>query len=235
MRISYSQLLLGLCIFMAPLLSQAQNDNTLTKKEKKEGWVLLFDGKSLKGWKGFKDRAAAGWQVENGEIMCKEGNINGRSDLITTDMYENFELSIEWKIAPKHNSGIIYMVTEEAGASYETGPEYQLIDDLGYPDPLRDVQLSGSNYDMHPPLEKVAKPAGEYNITRILINKGHVEHWLNGVKVVEYELWTPEWEQTKTNSKWKDVSTYGQSASGYLALQDHGGGVWFKNIKLRKL
>ncbi len=225
----------SLFILLIPFLAQAQSDNTLTKKEKKEGWTLLFDGKTLKGWKGFKDRAAAGWQVENGQLMCKEGNIQGRSDLITTAMYENFELKIDWKIAPKHNSGIIYMVTEEAGATYETGPEYQLIDDLGYPDPLKDVQLSGANYDMNPPAEKVAKPAGEYNETRILVNKGHVEHWLNGVKVVEYELWTPEWEQTRANSKWKDVATYGQSASGYLALQDHGGGVWFKNIKLRKL
>lgn len=225
----------SLFILLMPFLAQAQSDNTLTKKEKKEGWTLLFDGKTLKGWKGFKDRAAAGWQVENGQLMCKEGNIQGRSDLITTAMYENFELKIDWKIAPKHNSGIIYMVTEEAGATYETGPEYQLIDDLGYPDPLKDVQLSGANYDMNPPAKKVAKPAGEYNETRILVNKGHVEHWLNGVKVVEYELWTPEWEQTRANSKWKDVETYGQSASGYLALQDHGGGVWFKNIKLRKL
>lgn len=226
---------LGLIILSIPFLGHSQEDNTLTRKEKKEGWVLLFDGKTMKGWKGFKDRPAAGWQVENGLLMCKEGNIQGRSDLITMDMYENFELKIEWKIAPKHNSGIIYMVTEEAGATYETGPEYQLIDDLGYPDPLKDVQLSGANYDMNPPTGKAAKPAGEFNETRILIQKGHVEHWLNGVKVVEYELWTPEWEQTKANSKWKDVATYGQSASGYIALQDHGGGVWFKNIKIRKL
>lgn len=226
---------LGLIILSIPFLGHSQEDNTLSRKEKKEGWALLFDGKTMKGWKGFKDRPAAGWQVESGLLMCKEGNIQGRSDLITTDMYENFELKIEWKIAPKHNSGIIYMVTEEAGATYETGPEYQLIDDLGYPDPLKDVQLSGANYDMNPPTEKAAKPAGEFNETRILIQKGHVEHWLNGVKVVEYELWTPEWEQTKANSKWKDVATYGQSASGYIALQDHGGGVWFKNIKIRKL
>ena len=235
MRKRFMGLVSGLLFLLAPFQSSSQSDNAITRKEKKEGWILLFDGKTLNGWKGFKDRAAAGWAVENGELLCKEGNIKGRSDLITTDQFENFELSIDWKIAPRHNSGIIYMVTEETGATYESGPEYQLIDDLGYPDPLKDVQLSGSNYDMHPPLEKVVKPAGEYNTTRILVNKGHVEHWLNGVKVVEYELWTSEWEQTKLQSKWKDVATYGQSATGHIALQDHGGGVWFKNIKLRKL
>jgi hypothetical protein len=127
------------------------------------------------------------------------------------------------------------MVTEENGASYESGPEYQLIDDLGYPDKLKDVQLSGANYDMNPPTAKVVKPVGEFNHTKIVVNKGHVEHWLNGTKVVDYQLWTPEWEQTKANSKWKNVKTYGMSKAGHIALQDHGGGVWFKNIKIKTL
>jgi len=214
---------------------QKKKDNTLTTKEKKEGWVLLFNGADTEGWRGYKNRPAAGWKVENGELMCAEGNIQGRADLITNEKFENFELQIDWKIGAKHNSGIIYMVTEDNGATYESGPEYQLIDDIGYPDKLKDVQLSGANYDMHPPTAKVVKPAGEYNHTRIVVNKGHVEHWLNGTKVVEYELWTTEWEETKTNSKWKDVANYGQSALGHIALQDHGGGVWFKNVKVRRL
>jgi hypothetical protein len=150
-------------------------------------------------------------------------------------MYENFELQIDWKIAPKENSGIIYMVTEDNGATYESGPEYQLIDDLGYPEKISDKQLSAANYDMQAPNAKVVKPAGEFNHTKIVINKGHVEHWLNGTKVVEYQLWTPEWEQQKANSKWKDVKPYGMSKMGHIALQDHGGGVWFKNIKLKPL
>lgn len=214
---------------------QSGNDNSLTNKEKKAGWILLFDGKTMNGWKSYQGRQQDGWAVANGELYCKETGVSKRADLITSEMYDNFELSIDWKISPKHNSGIIYRCTEENGASYESGPEYQLIDDIGYPDKLHDKQLSGANYDMDAPSAKVAKPAGEFNHTRILVNKAHVEHWLNGVKVVEYELWTPEWEKTKAGSKWKDVKPYGISKTGYIALQDHGGGVTLKNIKLRKL
>jgi len=126
-------------------------------------------------------------------------------------------------------------VTEENDATYESGPEYQLIDDIGYPGKLSDKQLSGANYDMQAPNAKVAKPAGEFNHTKIVVNKGHVEHWLNGTKVVEYELWSPEWEKQKANSKWKDVKPYGMSKKGHIALQDHGGGVYFKNIKIKTL
>lgn len=212
-----------------------QKDNTLSKQEKKEGWVLLFDGETTKGWRNYKNREADGWSVEKGELYCKETGVNKRADLITADQYENYELQIDWKISPKKNSGIIYMVTEENDASYESGPEYQLIDDVGYPGKLSDKQLSGANYDMQAPSAKVSKPAGEFNHTKIVINKGHVEHWLNGKKVVDYQLWTPEWEQQKANSKWKDVKPYGMSKKGYIALQDHGGGVAFKNIKIKLL
>jgi hypothetical protein len=203
-----------------------QKDNTLSKKEKKEGWVLLFDGTSMNGWRNYKNREADGWAVATGELYCKEAGVTKRSDLITASQYENYELQIDWKISPRKNSGIIYMVTEDNGASYESGPEYQLIDDIGYPDKLQDKQLSGANYDMEAPSAKVAKPAGEFNHTKIVINKGHVEHWLNGTKVVDYQLWTTEW---------KNVKTYGMSKKGYIALQDHGGGIAFKNVKLKPL
>lgn len=212
-----------------------QKDNTLSEEEKKEDWILLFDGSTMNGWRSFKNRESDGWDVKNGELYCKEEGVKKRADLITNNKYENYELLIDWKIAPKKNSGIIYMVTEENSASFESGPEYQLIDDIGYPAKLSDKQLSGANYDMHAPTAKVAKPAGEFNQTKIVINKGHVEHWLNGTKVVDYQLWTPEWEQLKANSKWKDVKPYGMSKSGHIALQDHGGGVAFKNIKLKPL
>jgi hypothetical protein len=212
-----------------------QKDNTLTKKEKKEGWVLLFDGTTTNGWKNYKNREAEGWAVANGELYCKETGVTKRADLITASQYENYELQIDWKISPKKNSGIIYMVTEDNGASYESGPEYQLIDDEGYPSKLTDKQLSGSNYDMQAPSVKAAKPVGEFNHTKIVINKGHVEHWLNGTKVVEYELWSDAWNKQKENSKWKNVKPYGMSKKGYIALQDHGGGIAFKNIKIKPL
>lgn len=216
-------------------LNDKQKDNTLTSKEKKEGWKLLFDGTTMNGWRIYQNKKVDDWDIKNGELYCKTEGVTKRADLITNDTYENFELQVDWKIAPKENSGIIYMVTEDNGATYESGPEYQLIDDEGYPDKLKDVQLSGANYDMNPPTAKVYKPVGEFNHTKIVVNKGHVEHWLNGTKVVDYQLWTPEWEQTKAKSKWKDVKPYGMSKVGHIALQDHGGGVWFKNIKLRPL
>lgn len=212
-----------------------QKDNTLSKKEKKEGWILLFDGTTLNGWRAYKNKEIDCWAVKDGELYDKETGVTKRADLITKDQYENYELQIDWKISPKKNSGIIYMVTEDNGATFESGPEYQLIDDLGYPDKLNDKQLSGANYDMQAPSAKVARPTGEFNRTKIVINKGHVEHWLNGTKVVEYELWSPEWQKQKENSKWKNVKPYGMSKKGYIALQDHGGGIAFKNIKIKPL
>jgi hypothetical protein len=222
---------------IAALPSHSQEkDNTLSAQQKKQGWKLLFDGTTTKGWRHYKNNEADSWSIANGELFCKAAGITKkRSDLITIDQYENYELEIDWKIAPKENSGIIYMVTEENEHSFESGPEYQLIDDKGYPAELTDKQLSGANYDMNAPATKVVKPAGEYNHTKIVINQGHVEHWLNGTKVVDYQLWTPEWEQLKAISKWKDVKAYGMSKKGHIALQDHGGGVYFKNIKLRLL
>jgi hypothetical protein len=220
---------------MSFMTNNQQKDNTLTEKEKKEGWVLLFDGTTMKGWRAYQNKEIDGWDIKNGELYCREEGVTKRADLITNNKYENFELQIDWKIAPKKNSGIVYMVTEENGASYESGPEYQLIDDIGYPGKLTDKQLSGSNYDMNAPTAKVSKPAGEFNHTKIVINKGHVEHWLNGTKVVDYQLWSPEWEHARANSKWKDVKAYGMSKSGHIALQDHGGGIAFKNIKIKQL
>jgi hypothetical protein len=225
-------LLLNIGVLMVSFLP-AQKDNTLTKKEKKQGWVLLFDGKTTEGWRNFQNKTADCWDVKDGELYCKDSG--KKADLVTVAQYENYELQIDWKITPKKNSGIIYMVTEDNAATYLSGPEYQLIDDNGYPDKLQDKQLSGANYDMHAPSAKVVKPAGEYNHTKIVINNGHVEHWLNGIKVVDYQLWTPEWEELKKNSKWKNVKPYGMSKKGHIALQEHGGGVAFKNIKLRPL
>lgn len=226
--------LAGLTLFtLTSLAPWQERDNTLSRKEKKEGWILLFDGNTLNGWRYYKNRPGDGWSVQNGELVCLETGVKQRGDLITDAMYENFELQIDWKIAPRHNSGIIYHCTEENGASFESGPEYQLIDDTGYPDKLHDKQLSGSNYDMHAPTSAAVKPAGEYNRTRIIVQGAHVEHWLNDVKVVEYELWSPDWEQAKAISKWKTVGPYGMSTKGHIALQDHGGGVSFKNIKMK--
>jgi hypothetical protein len=129
------------------------------------------------------------------------------------------------------------MVVEDTAykTPYETGPEYQIIDDLGWPEPLQEWQKSGANYAMHVAMNKELKPVGEWNTAAIIVNNRHVEHWLNGLKVVEYELWTDEWKQLVANGKWKDYPAYGLAKKGHLVLQDHGSNVWYKNIKIREL
>jgi hypothetical protein len=216
---------------------QTQN-NMVNKSEKKQGWVSLFDGNTLTGWRTYQNKKTDSWSVSDGTIHCNPGSMapgQTRADLMTIDQFENFELVIDWKIAPKGNSGIIYLLSEKHAQPYLTGPEYQLIDDTGYPAKLEDWQKTGANYAMNPPTSLAAKPAGEWNTTRILVNKGHVEHWLNGVKVVEYEMWTDKWKQEKATGKWKDAPDYGTVKKGHISLQDHGDEAWFRNIKIRTL
>lgn len=214
------------------------NDNTLTSAEKKAGWQLLFDGKSLNGWRSYQNKATDSWSVNKGTFYCKgstSDKSDKRADMITDKVYENFDLSIDWKISPKGNSGILYMVTEEYPTAYLSGPEYQIIDDLNFPEKLEDWQKTGSNYAMDPAPGATPMPVGEWNTTRIVVNKGHVEHWLNGKKLLDFEMWTDEWNNKKRNGKWKEATGYGLSKKGHIALQDHGSEAWFKNIKIKEL
>lgn len=229
------KLFLFISFYLCSSLLRIQTpDNILSDAEKKEGWQLLFNGADLNSWRTYQNKPGS-WIAENGVISGTKNNEGKHADLITKKQYENFELSIQWKVAAGANSGIIYMVSEEYDASFLSGPEYQLIDDTGYPGKLEDWQKSGANYAMNPPAVQAANAAGEWNSTRIKINKGHVEHWLNDKLVVSYDLWTDEWKKNKAKSKWKDEKGYGASAKGYIALQDHGGGIWFKNIKIKEL
>ena len=212
-------------------------DNQLTEEETAEGWKLLFNGENMDGWKKYQKRENDSWEVVDGTLHCKSDTVaKKRADILTVDQYANFELAFDWKIAPTDNSGVIYRATEEFEQPYLAGPEYQVIDDTGWPDSLTATQTSGSNYDMHAaPDNKSLNPAGEWNTGRIVVNGNHVEHWLNGSKVVEYELNSPDWQKRKAGSKWKDAKGYGASAQGYIDLQDHGGEVWYKNIKIKTL
>lgn len=212
---------------------------SLTDEQEAQGWRLLFDGESTNGWKIFKDRKNNSWEVVDGVLHCKAptevaGVENERSDLMTVEQFENFELSLEWKLAAESNSGIIFRVTEEYEQPYFTGPEYQLIDDAGYPQET-DVHLTGANYDVHAVPAKKMNPLGEWNHTRIVANGNHVEHWLNGEKIVEYEIGSEDWTSRKNASKWKDVVGYCVPKKGHIDLQDHGGEAWFRNIMIRTL
>jgi Domain of Unknown Function (DUF1080) len=234
--------LLPACLFfllIVSISSQAQvADNQLSTEEKQQGYKLLFDGKTMDGWHSYQHQPAQSWSVDSGVLHCKGSSANYgaiTADLVTNAMYENFDLNLDWKISPKGNSGILYMVTEDNPYSYLSGPEYQIIDDKNFPEKIEDWQMTAANYAMNPAPAARPNPVGEWNHARIVVNKGHVEHWLNGTKVVEYELYSDDWKKRKMVGKWKDVTTYAQSKQGHITFQNHGSEAWFKNIRIKKL
>lgn len=226
------------CIFLLSSFKThtMQTDNWLTDKEKNEGWQLLFNGNDMSGWRTYQNKPGS-WRVTDGAFNCRKIDGDTYSDLITEKQYENFELAIDWKMEPKANSGIMYMVKEDNEHSFQSGPEYQVVDDIGFPSKLEDYQKTGADYAMYAPTLNAFKAAGEWNHTLIVKKGAHVEHWLNGKKVVEYELWSDDWKKRKEHSKWKDEASYGAAKIGHIALQDyHGEGmVWYKNIKIKEL
>ena len=215
----------------------AMNDapNTLTEEEKADGWELLFDGEDFSHWRGFKqDSVPAGWTIDDNAIHFTGEQQAG--DLITDDEYESFELQLDWKIAEGGNSGIMFHVTEDNDRTYQSGPEMQVLDDAGHPDAQNGPdRLAGANYALHPPSNTEAvNPAGEWNTVRLVVDGQHVEHWMNGEKVVEYELGSDEWKELVATSKFGEMPNYGIAGAGHIALQDHGDPVWYRNIKIRQ-
>ena len=228
---------LWMAVMLISLLSCSETKKA-TNQSSSNGNTTLFNGKTLEGWRTFQNKPTDAWSVIDGVLYCKPRSADKtdkRSDLITENQFENFDLSLDWKISPQGNSGILYMVTEAYPGAHLSGPEYQIIDDKNFPSKLEDWQKTAANYAMHTAPTAQPKPVGEWNHTRIVVNKGHVEHWLNGEKVVDYQLWTDDWKKRKTEGKWKDAPGYGMSAKGHIALQDHGSEAWFKNIKLKQL
>jgi len=234
-----------------PPADQEAGLNILTEAEKAAGWELLFDGKSLDKFRGYRmDSIPPGWEIQDGLLAFNaDHGEEGYGDLITREQYASFELSLEWKITPCANSGILFHVSEESDQEWHTGPEYQIVDategcwsDYRAPDSerapgsdLKFSQFSGANYDLHPPTRDAVKPVGEWNLTRLVVNGPHVEHWLNGEKVVEYELWSDEWKKLVAASKFNEYPDYGMKKTGHIVLQDHGKSLWFRNIKVKKL
>ena len=207
-------------------------------------WISLFDGETLDGWKRYNaDEIGPLWKVDDGAILVEgeglgEGSGEWGGSLITVEQFGNFELELEWKISPGGNSGILYHVVEapEYGHAYETGPEYQVLDDQGWEGELTEAQKVGSNYDMYAaPADKNVKPALEWNTSRIIYNDGHVEHWLNGEKTVEFDEGSEEYQEKYQNSKWTEYPGWNQYKTGSIGLQDHGAPVWFRNIRIKKL
>jgi 3-keto-disaccharide hydrolase len=196
------------------------------------GWRSLFDGRTTTGWRGFRQtQMPAGWQVVDGALT----RVDRATDIVTVDEFSDFELTLDWKLPPNGNSGIFYRVTEDDDVMWHVAPEFQLIDNAYDKEPLKPGQLAGANYDLHPPSRDVTRPIGTWNDARLLVRGAHVEHWLNGVKVVEYELWTDDWERRVRDSKFKDYPRYGRARRGHIGLQDHDGRVAFRNIRIREL
>lgn len=204
-----------------------------TSTASNSAWTTLFDGTSLSGWHNYPTPGApvTGWSAEDGTLVR-----TGRGGDLTTDrQYANFELELEWKVGPGGNSGIIYRIDHAGERSYTSGPELQILDDAVHVDGKNPLTSAGANYALHAPTPGVVKPANEWNSVRLLVNGAHVEHWMNGVKVVEYELGSADWEARRQTSKFANAPRYGRAARGHIALQDHGDRVFFRNIRIREL
>lgn len=218
--------------------------NALTEQEKKERWVLLFDGTTTENFRGYtkENFPETGWMVKDGVLMVEAsgGEEEGfGGDIITKEQYKDFEFKTDFKISPEGNSGILYLVKEVEGVpAWHMAPEYQLLDDEHYEKtgeiPM-DTHRTGDNYDMHASRVRAMKPVGEWNTAMIRVKDRKVEHWLNGQKTVEYELGSPEWEELYKKSKFSEYADYGRVEKGHIGIQDHGHQLWYRNIKVRPL
>ncbi len=208
-----------------------------TAQAQKGKWVTLFNGKSLQNWHSWKSNEIKGWEVTNGELTTKGQD----GDLLTNKQYENFILTFEFKASPKGNSGVLYKVLENAKDStlfntYATGPEFQIIDDKNYPQPITDKQKTGASYDIVAPYDlKAVKPAGEWNKGKIEINNNKITHTLNGVVVASHMYGDDTWVSTVAASKFAKWPYSKAHAKGHIALQGHGDVVHFKNIRIKEL
>ncbi len=219
----------------APLLAAQSGQaaaNTLTAAEKAAGWRLLFDGKTTTGWRGYrKTEMPAGWTVENGALT----RTAAAGDIVTVDQFESFELAFDWMVKAKGNSGVFYRATEDGKEVWQSAPEYQILDNQGHADGMKPETSAGSDYALHAPVKDVTRPVGQWNQARIVVRGAHVEHWLNGVKLLEYELGSPEWKALVAKSKFATYPGFGMAKRGHIAIQDHGDWVSYRNIKIRTL
>ena len=208
--------------------------NTLSRQEQRDGWKLLFDGKSLlPNWRGYKaDTISDRWTIVDGIIIKTRPS----DDIVTREMYENFELAFDWKLATGGNGGAFFRATEAESKIYWSAPEFQLLDDAVHPDGKNPLTSAGAAYGLYAPPPGVAKGAGNWNSARIVARGAHIEHWMNGVKTIEYEAWSPEWKAKVAASKFKAYPNFGLARRGLIGFQgDHGGELQLKNIKIRVL
>jgi 3-keto-disaccharide hydrolase len=233
--------LMGLILAVAALTmttgAQAPTDNTLTAAEQKAGWRLLFDGKTIDQWRNYKGtEIGTNWTIVDGAITLTTPR--RAVDIISKDEFTDFDFTFDWQLAPAPpagNSGVMFYVIEQGDATYYSGPEYQLLDNATHPDGKNPLTSAGSCYALYAPARDASRPIGEWNTSRILINKGKVEHWLNGEKIVTYDMNSQDWKDKVAGSKFKEWPEFGLARKGHLALQQHGAKVAFKNLKIREI
>ena len=244
---------LGIAVTLLVLsgVAAAQNPNGLSAAERAEGWRLLFDGTSLTGWRGlgYDTVPTAHWRVVDGAIVKvptakvqrqADGQPVSGGDLMTVDSFGDFELALEWRVMPGANSGVKYNVSEELSLKHASnhaalGFEYQVLDDERHPDNQIDSHRAGSLYDiLAPGAAKRLRPVGEWNSARIVLRGSHGEHWLNGAKIVEFDLGTPRLDSLLAKSKYKPIPGFAERRRGHIVLQDHGDEVHFRNIRIRE-
>jgi hypothetical protein len=202
--------------------------NTLTKAEKDAGWKLLFDGKTATGWRNYRKKEVSDkWSIVDGALTAKEG----AGDIISTDQFDAFELVLDYRISKGGNSGVMFHVTEEGKQPYETGPEIQIYDHPGGPG----VQKTGFLYQLYDSKLDSTKPAGEWNQMRLLITPEKCETSINGVKYHEYVIGSDDWKKRAAAGKFSKWPGFGKQQKGFICLQEHGGGVAFRNIKIRPI
>lgn len=219
---------IAICMIMNAATAD-QPLNQLTDAEVKDGWKLLFDGESMKGWRNYrKDAVSDGWKVVDGAMVMSR---KGSGDIVTVDQYGAFELSLDFKISKGGNSGVMYHVKETAGTPWQTGPEIQIQDNVAG----RDPQKCGWLYQLYKADTDATKPAGEWNTLRVVISPTKCEHFMNGVKYCEYVKGSDEWKKKVAASKFSAFEGFGEPTEGFISLQDHNDEVAYRNIKIRPL
>ena len=223
-----------------PTTAVSTHDSSTAKKEDTDdGWVTLFDGKTTTGWHSYgKPSAGDRWQIADAALYLDTSKKQNGGDLVTDKEYGNFDLKLEWKISPKGNSGIIFFVHEDTAkykATYNTGPEMQVVDNDGHPDGRIFKHKAGDLYDLIPSSKESAKPVGEWNEVEIISNNGKLDLFINGINVVSTTMWDDKWNALVAGSKFKTMAGFGTFKKGKIALQDHGNMVWFRNIKIKEL
>ena len=229
-----SLLILAACATTQPGASQAGGySGPLAPDQRAPGWQPLFDGGTLSSWRGYKsDTVPAGWHVVDGTLTKGIGT----GDLVSREQFGNFELSFEWKLGPEGNSGVFFRGTEEYDHIYWSAPEYQLLDDSLAPDGKSRFTAAGAAYAVYPAPAGIVKPANQWNSSLLIVRGAHVEHWMNGQKLLEYELWSPDWEARVKASKFRVWPHYGRAPRGYIGIQgDHDGVLSLRNIRIRQL